>query len=147
MTENHLNSQDVADLANNPSTENKGIIAQKVCSVYNNRTITPASAKLAEDIFRIMIKDTEIKVREALSSSLKNCTNLPKDVVDSIINDADCVALPFIQYYSSLTDEDLIKIIDSQKKGHQKAVALRQNISSEISLAEFPITTDSREVQ
>ena len=115
MTEDNLNSQDVAKLANNPSVENKELIAQKISFLYNSHTITPASAKLAEDIFRIMVKDTEIKVREALSNSLKNCTNLPKDVVDAIIKDVDSIALPFIQYYSSLTDEDLIKIIDSQK--------------------------------
>lgn len=144
MTEDNLNSQDVADLANSPSIENKGIIAQKVSSMYNSRTITPASAKLAEDIFRIMIRDTESQVREALSHSLKNCSNLPADVVDSIIKDADNIALPFIQYYSSLTDEDLIKIIDSQKKGRQKAVALRQNVSSELS--DYIVNTCSSDI-
>ena len=133
MIEDSLSTQDVIDLANNPSIENKGMIAQKISSVYNSRTITPAVAKLAEDIFRIMIRDTEIKVRETLSNCLKNCSNLPNDVVASILKDTDSISLPFIQYYSSLTDEDLIKIIDSQKKAHQKAVALRKNISSELS--------------
>ena len=121
MIEDSLSTQDVIDLANNPSIENKGMIAQKISSVYNSRTITPAVAKLAEDIFRIMIRDTEIKVRETLSNCLKNCSNLPNDVVASILKDTDSISLPFIQYYSSLTDEDLIKIIDSQKKSPSKS--------------------------
>ncbi len=133
MIEDSLNAQDVINLANDPSVENKNLIAQKISSLYNSSIITPASAKLAEDIFRIMIRDTEIKVRETLSNCLKNCSNLPKDVVDAILKDSDIIAIPFIQYYSSLTDEDLIEIIDSQKKARQKAVALRKNVSSDLS--------------
>ena len=134
MTEDDsLNSQDLENLAQNPSSDNKGLIAKKVSAVYNSRMITPKAIKLAEDIFRIMIRDTEIKVREILSDSLKNCTDLPKDVVENIIKDADSIALPFIQYYSSLTDEDLIKIIDSQNIERQKAVASRSNVSSNVS--------------
>lgn len=133
MNENSLNSQDVLNLAQNPSVENKSVIASKVSTLYNNRQITPNLIKLAEDIFRIMVKDTEIKVRETLANSLKNCSNLPKDIVENIINDSDNVALSFIQEYPSLTDEDLIKIIDSQKLNRQHAVSSRQNISSDIS--------------
>lgn len=133
MTEDSLTDQDVINLANDPSIANKSLVAEKIGSLYNSRKITPNLAKLAEEIFRIMVRDTEIKVRETLASILKNCSNLPKDIVENIINDSDSVALPFIQYYSSLTDEDLIKIIDSQKIANQKAVSLRQNISPDVS--------------
>ncbi len=133
IEDDSLNSHDIAELAQNPSVENKGLIAKKISAVYNSRAITPTAIKLAEDIFRIMIRDTETKVREALSSSLKNCTDLPKDVVENILKDTDSIALPFIQYYSSLTDEDLIKIIDSQNVERQKAVASRPIVSSNVS--------------
>ena len=133
MNEDSLNSQDVLNLAKNPSSDNKGIIAEKLGSLYNSRNITPSAIKLAEDIFRIMVRDAELKVRETLANILKNCSNLPKDVVDSILNDTSSVAVPFIQYYSSLTDEDLIKIIASQKIDRQKAIASRQNVSANVS--------------
>lgn len=133
MNENSLNSQDAINLAQNPSADNKGIIASKVSTLYNSRQMTPNLIKLAEDIFRIMVKDAETKVRETLANSLKNCSDLPKDIVENIINDNDSVALSFIQEYPSLTDEDLIKIIDSQKLNRQHAVSLRQNISSDVS--------------
>ena len=133
LDDDSLNNQDIATLAQDPSSDNKGMIARKVTSVYNSRRISSKAMKIAEDIFRIMIRDTEIKVREILSNCLKNCTNLPQDVVNNILKDYDSIALPFIQYYSSLTDEDLIKIIDSQNIDRQKAVALRHVVSSGIS--------------
>ena len=133
MTKDSLNNQDVITLANNPSADNKGIIAEKLGVLYNNRQITPSMTNLVEDIFRIMVRDTENKVREALSHVLKNCSNLPSDIIENIINDSDNIALPFIQYYSSLTDEDLIKIINSQKIEHQIAISLRQHVSTDVS--------------
>ena len=129
MDEDNLNNMDVINLAQNPSIDNKSLIAEKITKLYNHPLITPVLIKLAEDIFRIMVRDAEIKVREALANCLKNCTDLPKDIVENIINDKDSVAIPFIQYYDSLTDEDLIKIIDSQNLNRQKAVSLRRNIS------------------
>ena len=133
MDEDNLNNQDVINLAENPSIDNKSLIAEKITALYNSPHITPILAKLSEDIFRIMIKDTEIKVRQALASCLKNCSYLPLDIIENILNDNDSVAIPFIQYYEALTDDDLIKIINSQNPNRQKAISLRHNISYNLS--------------
>lgn len=139
MSTNGLNRQDVANLAQNATTENKSVIAQKLGAVYAGRDISPQAVKLAEDIFRIMVHDTEIKVREALSESLKHCTDLPKDVVAAILNDKDSVAVPFLQYYESLTNEDLIKLLHVPGINRQKAIAKRAGLSEEVShyIAEY----------
>ena len=128
MKNESLNKEDVAKLAKESSIENKSQIAQKVGAYYGNPQISPQAAKLAEDIFRIMVRDTEIKIRETLSNSLKNCQNLPKDIVQAIIEDKDNISIPFIQYYKSLTNEDLIKILNMPSINRQKAVAQRNNL-------------------
>ncbi len=133
MDDDKLNKQDVISLSNDTNIENKSIVARKVGDYYNTSSISPHESKLAEDIFRIMIRDTEIKVREVLAHSLKQCTNIPKDIVESIINDKDSVAVPFLQYYKSLTTEDLIKILEMPGINKHKAVAQRQNLSSQVS--------------
>lgn len=133
MDSDGLNRQDVADLAKEATVENKSMIARKVGAYYKESNITPQAAKLAEDIFRIMLHDTEVKVREALSDSLKHCADLPKDVVDAIIRDKDSIAVPFLQYYSSLTNEDMIKILNMPGINRQKAIAKRDKLSSEVS--------------
>lgn len=139
MNTNGLNRQDVANLAQNATTENKSVIAQKLGAVYAGRDISPQAVKLAEDIFRIMVRDTEIKVREALSESLKHCTDLPRDVVVAILSDKDSVAVPFLQYYESLTNEDLIKLLNVPGINRQKAIAKRAGLSEEVShyIAEY----------
>ncbi len=133
MNGNKLTKEDVKSLAIKASTENKSNIAKKVSSYYMTPNITEKEVKLAEDIFRIMIRDTEVKVRKVLSESLKHCEDLPQDVVNAIINDTETVAIPFIQYYKSLTTEDLIKIINTAEISYQKAVAQRSNLPAELS--------------
>lgn len=133
MDNNKLNIQDVKNLSEKPQLENKSIVAQKVSAYYNGQTVTPKGMKLAEDIFRIMVRDVEIKVRQVLAESLKNCHNLPQDIVLSVIRDSDSVAVPFIKYYANLNNDDLIKILNIPSLSKQKAVAQRLNLPNEIS--------------
>lgn len=133
MSKIALNKQDVEKLAKDPSAENKALTAQKVTSYYNDGNITEKGLKLAEDIFRIMVEDVEIKVREVLSESLKNSKSVPRDITLKLIQDKDSVAVPFIKYYANLTKEDMISILEAQNLNKQKAVAQRKNLSEDIS--------------
>ena len=56
MDKNQLTSQDVKNLSKNLQTENKSVVAQKVSAYYNGHTVTPKGLRLAEDIFRIMVR-------------------------------------------------------------------------------------------
>ena len=138
MDKNRLNKQDVINLSQAPKkVENKMVVAQKIVSFYNSAKIQNKlkniEASLAEDIFRILIKDVELKVRQTLAESLKNSRNLPKDIVNSLLKETASISLPFIKYYQDLTSEDLKKIIDLSNIHQQKAVAGRLNLPEEIS--------------
>ncbi len=133
MNEETLNRHDVEILAKKTNVETKSTIANKVASYYRTSKITAQEAKIAEDIFRIMVRDTEIIVREVLSESLKKCTHLPQDIIECIINDCNSVAIPFIQYYENLSNDDLIKILNTSNVERQKAVSKRHNLSTEVS--------------
>lgn len=133
MDKPHLTSQDVKNLSSKPQLDTKAVVAQKVSAYYNGATVTPKGMKLAEDIFRIMVRDVEVKLRQVLAESLKNCHNLPDDIVSSVIRDTDTVAIPFIKYYADLNNDDLIKILNIPSVNKQKAVAQRLNLPNEIS--------------
>ena len=111
MNKDQLSIQDVKNLSAHPRLETKAIVAEKVSTYYNGHTVTGKGMKLAEDIFRIMVRDVELKLRQVVAECLKNCHNLPDDIVASVIRDADSVAVPFIKYYTNLSNEDLIKIL------------------------------------
>ena len=133
MDNNSINRQDVEILQKSRDIASKSNIAQKVGKYYSSDNISPGNRLLAENIFRLLVKDTEIKVREVLADTLKYSNDLPHDIIDSIIKDKDSVALPFIQYYSSLTDDDLISILKASNLSKQKAVAKRKKLNSKIS--------------
>lgn len=133
MNNSELNKQDVKNLADNPRAGTKSVVAQKIGAYYNGHTVTPNGKKLAEDIFRIMVRDVEAKVRQILADSLKNSRNLPADIVNAVINDVDAIAAPFLQYYTDLSNDDLIKILNMPSINKQKAVAGRLNLPDEIS--------------
>ena len=119
MDKNVLTSNDIKLLSQNLSVENKGNTARKVTAYYEGGQITEKGLKLAEDIFRIMVEDIEVKVREILSDSLKNCKSIPRDIAFKLINDQASVAVPFIKHYANLTREDLMSIAYYHHNGRE----------------------------
>lgn len=130
---NPLTSKDVDLLSQNLCTATKIGTVQKISAYYNGNTLTDKGIKLAEDIFRILVHDVELQVREILSESLKNAKNIPSDIVNSLINDHEKVAIPFIKCYESFTKEDLLRILELPNVNKQIAVAQRNNLSEDIS--------------
>jgi uncharacterized protein (DUF2336 family) len=90
---------------------------------------------LAEEIFRIMVRDAEVRVREALSVNLKSSPELPKDVALSLARDVESVSLPVLEFSSVLSDADLVEIIRMSGAEKQTAVAKRASVSSEVANA------------
>ena len=134
MNDLNLTQEDVASLQKGQSVENKNVTIRKIAHYYiSGGELTERGKQLAEDIFRIMVQDVEVKVREVLSESIKNSHNLPHDIVEQIISDTETVSVPFIKFYNDLTSEDLIKLIETNDLAKQKAVASRHNLQEEVS--------------
>ena len=97
-----LTSDDVASLAKGQSIETKSSTIKKVAHYYTNASdISTTGIQLAEDIFRLMLQDIEVKVRSVLAESIKNSANLPRDIVTKIIADSETVSIPFIKFYNN----------------------------------------------
>ena len=125
-----LTQKDVDLLLSNPSTEVRSSTAKKVSEQYQFHHLTAKEKQIAEDIFRLITNDVEIKVREELSESLKTCTFLPYDIVQKIIYDVAAVAVPMIRYSEIITDDDLVKILKTKDEQKQCAIAERKTVSS-----------------
>ena len=90
-----LNEQDVKRLLSSPDRDVRAEIAGKIAAQHPR--LTEHERKLAEDILRLMVKDAEVRVREALSRQLKENPLLPHDLALTLAQDVDEVALPFLQ--------------------------------------------------
>jgi len=125
-----LSSADVAKLLQDPSGENRSLAAKKVAANFSSEGLSDKEREIAESIFRHMLKDAEVLVRQALADSLKDNPSVPHDVASSLAKDVDSVSLPIIESSIVLTDDDLIEIINTKGIDAQKAVASRKVVSS-----------------
>lgn len=128
-----LTQSDVRRLLDDPSAENRSRTAERVARQFESGSLTPAERRLAEEIFRLMMRDAEVRVREALASSLRECPAVPHDVAVNLARDVDSVALPMLQSSEVLTDDDLVAIVRSSGAAKQIAVAGRRQVSGPVS--------------
>lgn len=125
-----LKEEDVARLLANPSGDVRAEIAGKIAGQHAH--LSDQQRRLAEDVFRLMIKDAEVRVREALSHQLKENPLVPHDVAMALARDVERVSLPMLEFSEVLTDEDLVEIVTSQNTEKQVAVAKRASVSAAV---------------
>lgn len=131
-----LTDQDVQLLLSDPSAENRASAAAKVASEFGTGSLSESERMIAEDIFKVMVRDAEERVRLALSAHLKSAANVPNDIAKSLATDiADDVAMPMLQFSDALTDADLVEIVRTQPAVRTKAVAERDAVSTAVSEA------------
>jgi len=129
---NNLTTSDVQKLLTDPTPENRAETAKKVSENFSSGNLSDNERKIAEDIFKMMVKDAEVRVREALSDSLKDNPEVPHDVALALANDVSEVSLPMLEFSEVLTDEDLKEIVAIQGAESQKAIASRDHLSADV---------------
>jgi uncharacterized protein (DUF2336 family) len=134
MTQN-LTKADVSRLLSNPSGAARAETAAKIARQFVGPSLSPRERQLAEDIIRVLTKDAEVRVREALSLNLKDCDDLPGDVASALARDVCTVALPVLLYSNVLSDADLIEIVRARDVDKQVAIAQRKSLSENVSLS------------
>lgn len=129
-----LTIEDVKRLKADPSPAMRAGTAAKLAQQFNTVDFAPAELALAEQIFRIMVRDAEVRVREALSANLRSNPRLPRDVAVSLAKDVESVALPILSASEVLTAEDLLQIIASQgSPARLDAIAGRREVDARVS--------------
>ncbi|WP_343564992.1 DUF2336 domain-containing protein [Kiloniella sp. b19] len=130
-----LSASDVAKLLSDPSADNRVETTKKIATHFDEHRFSEAEREIAEDIFRALVKDAEVRVREAIAVNLQNSTDLPRDVAVALAKDVDSVSLPVLKSSEVLTDEDLISILNGQSESKASAIAQRPQVSDAVSSA------------
>src|SRR5262245_44146354 len=130
-----LTAADVQRLVANPNGDLRAETAAKVADAFKTSELSAAERTLAEQIFRVMVKDAEVKVRESLATHLKSSANLPHDVALQMAKDVEQVSLPVLEFSKVLNDKDLIDIVRSSSAEKQTAVAKRAEVSGAVANA------------
>ncbi|MBM3490517.1 MAG: DUF2336 domain-containing protein [Alphaproteobacteria bacterium] len=138
-----LTAAEVRRLATEPSIDRRTEAAALVTSTYD-RSLTAAEQRLAEEIFRALLEDAEVRVRAGLSEALKANPDIPHDIAMALACDVEAVATPVLSFSPALLDEDLIAIVKTRSQAHRLAVAGRARVPSQVCQA--LIETGEREV-
>lgn len=132
----YLSSYDVDRLMNDNSSAARLEIMHKVTSRYREGEFKEHELAIAEQIFRLMMKDVEIQVRKVFAEQIMDMDNAPRDVVMHLAQDIEEVALPVIQMSQVLSDADLVYLINSSKQTSVlKAITKRNTVSQRVSEA------------
>lgn len=132
-----LSHEDVTALLNDTLPESRAAVAAKVAAGYSTGQFRESELLIAEQIFRLLLRDTEVQVRAALAEGLKHNDHAPRDIIVRLAGDnAEMVATPVLLNSNVFTEEDLIDIIRSHTDITKHiAIANRKNVSSMVSAA------------
>lgn len=126
----NITREDIALLVREPSPASRQRICEKISSGYNSGLYTDSETKLANEIFRLLLKDTEMKIRLLMAQTLKGNMQVPHDIIWALANDRTEIAVPVLEHSHVLSEEDLIVIVRATREHPKlKAIAKRESVS------------------
>jgi uncharacterized protein (DUF2336 family) len=129
-----LTPTDVERLLRDDSPDSRASVLEKITLGYNADALKEREREIAEQIFRMLMKDVALRVREALSDKLKHNAAVPRDIVLHMANDVDSVALPVLSVSTVLSDADLVNIVEkSPDVAKLLAISKRPKVSTRVS--------------
>ena len=94
----NITREDMELLVREPSPAMRQRICEKITDGYNSGLYSDSEVKLANEIFRLLLKDTEMKVRLIIAEALKANMQAPHDVIWALANDCHEVAVPVLEF-------------------------------------------------
>ena len=132
-----LDYTDVSSLLTENTPAAQLAIVEKMSHQYTDEStdhFNNEQSVLAEDIFRVLMKNAETHVRAALAQNLKSSGNVPRDIIVSMAKDVQEVSMPVLTFSDVLTEADLLEIIQtSDDESKHLAIAGRGTVSEKIS--------------
>lgn len=127
-----LSEDDIRSLIKGDTDEDRALAAYRLCRRIETSEITNEERHFAEEILRLVVDGAAERVRRALAVTLKSSPNLPSDVARKLARDIEAIALPVLENSPTLTDEDLIEILQEAEPARQLAIARRETLSVDV---------------
>ena len=124
-------------LADHPSWVRRAMLVEQLASRFRQGGLTPAERHATEDIFRVIVFDSEPLVRCVLADNLKRVRDISHDIIRKLARDEAQVARPVLQFSPVLGDDDLIRIARECGRSHSLAIAERGSVSSRLAEAMY----------
>ncbi len=134
--ENKLSQEDIKALMENPDAESKIQVIEKISHHYNSKEFSGEQVSLAEDIFKLLLRQAEVEVRKALAENIMHSRSVPRDVILPLARDLEEVALPVLEFSEVITDDDLVELVQSTEQiSRHLAISKRKEVPEKVSAA------------
>jgi len=128
-----LSKEDVERLLQDNTPDTRLNMTNKIAGAYGKDKLSEEEIKAAEQIFRLLLRDTEVRVRVALAENVKSSERIPHDIVLTMARDVEEVSLPILQYSEVLNDDDLVDLLKNTKEiSRYLAISKRERVSETI---------------
>jgi uncharacterized protein (DUF2336 family) len=129
-----LSPEDVRRLIEHPTLDTKIEVLGKVSRNYSPDHFNESEMQIAEQIFRLLVQDSALRVRRAMSESLQDNPHIPHDIALTLARDLEAVATPMLTMSSVLQDMDLVDIVqNTEELWRYLAIARRNGLSETVS--------------
>lgn len=124
-------------LAQTRTSESRHSLYDSIADLFERRGdhLSDGERSIVLEILQRLSHEVEMSVRMALANRLAERGDAPHELVKLLANDEIQVAENILANSPVLQDQDLIEIIRHRTKRHQLAVAIRQDISEDVSAA------------
>ena len=131
-----LTQDDVKQLLSESATGGRQSVASKIARQHREGQFNERELLIAEQIFRLLLRDTEVQVRAAMADGLKDDEKVPKDIIKTLASDVEDVASPVLEHSDVLDDDDLLEIIENHDEITKFiAISRRKSVSGPVSAA------------
>ena len=131
---NEIDLGDLVKLARDKSSAGRVAMAATLAELFNSTGsgLKESERTLMFDVMRELVHEAEVCVRRTLASYLAASDGAPHDLITMLANDDIDVAFPVLTESGVLKDLDLIEVVRSRTFQHQLAIAVREDLSIEV---------------
>lgn len=130
-----LTQADVTRLSADPTPARRAATMLAVAGVYQAGEMTSEERDIAHAIINAVLPEAELEFRRKLAETLKSAPGLDRGIARRLAEDVMDVARPILAECLSLTDEDLVAVIEHRSIEHARVVATRPQLSAAVSTA------------
>lgn len=128
-----MTQEDVDRLLVDASPDSRTAVLSRITEHYNGNAFNPREREIAEQIFRFLMHDAIVTVREMLAARIQHNASIPRDIVLQLAEDVESVALPVLAHSEVFSDADLVAIVESSSEvSRLLAISRRTHVSPQV---------------
>jgi uncharacterized protein (DUF2336 family) len=135
MAEDGIDHEELLALARSRSDASRAELVAVMGDLFHakNEILNAQERALMLDILEKLLAEVAREVRHRLALKLAGASGVPRELAVLLANDEIDIATPILMRSSALEDIDLIEVVRNRSRQHILAVAMRRDLSTQVS--------------